>query len=169
MLTLSLAAVSRGEVRVEGEISPDDPMWEGTGLALGEPLRLELRAQSVGEGVLVRGRVQTRLELECRRCLEPVPTEIDDTVDVLYEPLDSADEEELSGEVYPLPERGTELDLMPALREQLLLRVPDFVVCREECRGLCPHCGTDLNRTTCSCVADTGGSPWDALKKLKLD
>ncbi len=154
---------------VEGEISPEDPLWEGTDIALSEPLRVDLRAQPVGDGILVRGRMQARLALECRRCLVQVPTEIDDTVDLLYESLDDVDEDDLSGEVYPIPDRGTELDLGPALREQLLLRVPRFVVCDQACRGLCPQCGTDLNQGTCDCVPDTGGSPWDALKKLKLD
>ena len=170
MLILSLTAVSRGEVAVEGEIPPGDAFWEGTDLALAEPLRVELRAHSVGEGILVRGRMRTRLELECRRCLVPVEQEIDDSVELLFEPI--ADEEEevaLSGEVYPLPPRGDQIDLRPALREQLLLRVPDYVECGEDCRGLCPQCGTDLNRATCSCVPATGSSPWDALTKLKFD
>jgi uncharacterized protein len=168
MLNLSLTAVARGEATVEGEISPEDPIWEGTELELGEPLRVDLRAHSVGDGVLVRGRMWTRLELECRRCLTPVEQEVDIDVDLLFEPL--ADEEaELSGEVYPLPPRGDQIDLRPALREQLLLQVPDYVVCDENCRGLCPKCGTDLNRATCSCVPEADPSPWDALTKLKFD
>src|SRR5687768_8281814 len=170
MLNLSLTAVFRGEVTVEGEIPPRDAFWEDTALALAEPLRVELRAHSVGEGILVRGRIRTRLELECRRCLTPVEHEIDDSVEMLFEPI--ADEEEevaLDGEVYPLPPRGDTIDLRPALREQLLLRVPDYVECGEDCRGLCPQCGTDLNRATCSCVPEKGPSPWDALTKLKFD
>ena len=170
MLNLSLTAVSRGEVTVEGEIPPHDPFWEGTALALAEPLRVELQAHSVGEGILVRGRMRTRLVLECRRCLVPVEHIIDDRVELLYEPI--ADEEEevaLSGEVYPIPPRGDVIDLRPALREQLLLRVPEYVECGEDCRGLCPQCGTDLNRATCSCVPESGPSPWDALTKLKFD
>jgi uncharacterized protein len=170
MLNLSLTAVSRGEVPVEGEVAPDDPVWEGPGLALIEPVRAELHARSVGEGVLVRGRIHTRLGLECRRCVIAVEHEVDDTVDLLFEPItDEEEEAELSGEVYPLPDRGDLIDLRPVLREQLLLRVPDHVVCDEACRGLCPQCGTDLNQTTCSCEPATQASPWDALKKLKFD
>lgn len=170
MLNLSLTAIARGEVGVQGEIAPDDPIWEGADLALAEPLRVDLRAHSVGEGILVRGRMRTRLELECRRCLTPVEQVVDIDVDLLYEPLaDESEEVELSGEVYPLPPRGDQIDLRPALREQLLLQVPDYVVCEEGCRGLCPKCGTDLNRATCSCVPEADPSPWDALTKLKFD
>ena len=169
MPTLSLAAVSRGEVEVRGEVAPDDPLWDGTDLALQEPLRVELRAQPVGEGILVRGRMSTRLVLECRRCLKEVPTEVDASVDMLYEPLERLEADELGGEVYPIPPRSGELDLGPALREQLLLQVPDFVVCDEGCRGLCAQCGANLNETTCSCVPEENESPWDALRKLKFD
>jgi uncharacterized protein len=169
MPILSLAELSRGEGRVNGGISPDDPLWEGSEIALLEPLRVDLRAQFVGDGVLVRGRIHTRLAQECRRCLAPVPIEVDDEVTLLYEPLSGEDEDQLDGEVYPLPARGDELDLRPALREQLLLRVPDFVVCSESCRGLCPTCGANLNDTTCECVPATEASPWAELKKLKFD
>lgn len=170
MLNLSLAAVSRGEVRIQGEVSPEDPMWEGTGLALREPLSVDLRARSVGRGVLVRGPIRMVLDQECRRCLVPVVTEVEDTVELLFEPLEGeAEADELGGEVYPLPERGGEVDLRPALREQLMLRVPQYVLCREDCRGLCPHCGTDLNRSSCACVPEAEPSAWDALKKIKFD
>lgn len=169
MLNLSLTAVGRGEVRVRGEIAPDDPLWEDAAVTLREPLVAELVATAVGEGVLARGRMRTRLDLECRRCLEAVDVEIDDAVDLLYEPLAEDEAAELEGEVYPLPERGDELDLRPALREQLILGVPEYVVCGEGCRGLCPQCGTNLNETTCDCVPETGSDPWGALKTIKFD
>jgi uncharacterized protein len=169
MPILSLTAIARGETRVEEGVSPDDPLWEGSGLVLLEPLRVELRAQFVGDGVLVRGRLQTRLRQECRRCLAPVAVDVADEVTLLFEPLAGKDEDELDGEVYPLPARGDELDLRPALREQLLLRVPDFVVCSETCRGLCPTCGANLNETTCDCVPAADSDPWAELKKLKFD
>lgn len=169
MLNLSLAAVNRGEVRVRGEIPPDDPLWDGAGVALREPLRVDLGARSVGEGVFVRGTIRASLALECRRCLKSVPHLLEETVDLLYEPLGADEADDLGGEVYPLPERGDELDLGPALREQLLLRVPRFAVCSEACRGLCPQCGIDLNEASCACVPEPGADPWDALRKVKFD
>lgn len=170
MLILSLTAVSRGEVEIRGEIAVDDPLWEGTGLDLREPLSVDLEARSVGKGVLVRGTVRTSLNRECRRCLKAVTLEVEEPIELLYEPLEDAEEAEaLSGEVYPMPARGDELDLGPALREQFLLRVPVFVLCQEECRGLCPHCGTDRNQASCDCAPEAEPSAWDALKKLKFD
>ena len=169
MLNLSLTAVSRGEVPVRGEVAADDPIWEGLGQTLATPLRVEMVAHEVGEGVLVRGEIETVVDTLCRRCLEPVRREVKETVDLLYEPLDPEEEVELGGEVYSLPERGDEVDLRPALREQLLLRVPEFVVCDEACRGLCPKCGANRNQTTCACVQDEPEGPWGALKTIKFD
>ncbi|HEX5726995.1 MAG TPA: DUF177 domain-containing protein [Longimicrobiaceae bacterium] len=166
---MSLAAVDRGEARVHEQVPPDDPLWSGTGVELTRPLDVDLTARSVGDGVLVRGALRTSVRLACRRCLVPVEQEVAETVDLLFEPLSEADELDVGGEVYPLPARGRELDLTGPLREQLLLQVPEFALCQEACRGLCPRCGQDLNEGDCSCVPETAPSPWDALRKIKLD
>lgn len=169
MLKLSLTAVARAEVPIRGEIPADHPLWRDAGVVLLEPLRVELDACEVGDGVLVRGKMHTRLQLDCRRCVTPVAYEVNEPVDLLFEPLEGDDATELSGEVYPLPKRGTDLHLEEPLREQLLLRVPLYVVCAEDCQGLCPQCGTDLNQGSCVCTPAAEPSPWEALKKIKFD
>lgn len=168
MLKVSLTALDRGEVHVREQVAADDPMWEGAGVTLAAPLDVDLTARSVGEGVFLRGRLRTTVRLACRRCLTSLDREVDDFVDLLFEPL-GPDDVEAEGEVYPLPERGDELDLRDAVREQLLLRAPEFELCKEECRGLCPQCGTDLNTGECECVPEQAPSPWDALKKVSFD
>lgn len=170
MLKLSLPAVSRGEASIREQVPPDDPMWEGTGLTLAEPLEVELTGRSVGTGVFVRGRIHTVLELPCRRCLTTTRQELDETVDLLFEELgEGEDEDEFQGEVYVLPAKGMDLDLTDAIREQVLLHVPQYVLCREECRGLCPRCGADRNEAPCDCAPEEEPSAWDALKKIKFD
>jgi uncharacterized protein len=168
MLKVSLKALERGEVALREQVAPDDPMWEGAGVTLAAPLDVDLTARSVGEGVLVRGRLRTTVRLACRRCLTEVEREVDETVDLLFEPLADL-EDDADGEVYPLPPRGDTLDLGEAVREQLLLRAPLFALCREACRGLCPRCGADLNAEDCDCVPEPAESPWDALKNVKFD
>lgn len=168
MLKLALAAVDRGEVRIREEVAPDDPLWNDAGVGLSAPLVVDLAARSVGDGILVRGRIATTVRRECRRCLAEVERKVDDTVDMLFEPLED-EEDAADGEVYPIPPRGTELDLAGPVREQLLLRVPEYVLCREECRGLCPTCGADLNAGACECVPEQASSPWNALKNVKFD
>jgi uncharacterized protein len=170
MLNLSLAAIARGGQRAQWEVPPDDPLWNGTGLRLLAPLRLAVEATPIGDaGVLVRGRLRTVVELECRRCVGPVPHELDEPIELLFEPLAEEEAVELGGEVYALPMRGVELALGEPLREQLLLLTPEYVVCGEACRGLCPQCGADRNRDPCACVPERAPSAWDALKDIKFD
>ena len=168
MLKVNLAALDRDEVHVREQVPADDPMWEGVQVELSAPLDVDLTARSVGDGVFIRGTLRTRVRLACRRCLTSVQQEIDDTVDLLFEPL-TEDDDGVDGEVYPLPARGDELDLRDAVREQVLLRAPQFALCSEECRGLCPQCGTDLNTAGCDCVPVQVPSAWDALKNVKFD
>lgn len=169
MLKLSLAELERGgEARIREEISPDDPLLEGMNLALSAPVRVDLTGREVGDSVLVRGTIHASARQECRRCLTEVEQEMDAQVDFLFAPLD-AEDEDADGEVYPLPDRGNELDLSAPVREALVLHLPQYVVCREDCRGLCPKCGTDRNTGTCDCVPEEPESPWDALRKLNFD
>jgi uncharacterized protein len=168
MLKVNIAGLDREDVRLHERVPADDPFWSRTELRPVEPLEADLVARSVGDGVLVRGRLKAEVETECRRCLVPTTHRVNDTVDMLFDVL-GEDEEGMEGEVYPLPVRGTELDLTEAVREQLLLRVPDYALCREGCRGLCPQCGTNLNEGACDCVPEAPPSPWDALKQAKFD
>jgi len=169
MLHLNLAGVDRGEVSLREQVPPDHPMWNDTGVELTEPLEVDLTARSVGDGVLVRGTLRTRVRMDCRRCLEPVESEVDEHVDLLFAPLSDEDEAADDGEVYPLPARGDDLDLTGAVREQVLLQAPQFTLCREDCRGLCPTCGKDLNQGACECAPEAAPGPWDALKNVKFD
>lgn len=168
MLKVSLKALERGEVAVREQVAPDDELWTDAAVTLARPLDVDLTARSVGEGVLVRGRLSTTVRLACRRCLADVEREVDEAVDLLFEPLEDEDDD-AGGEVYPLPPRGDVLELGDAVREQLLLRAPSFALCREACRGLCPGCGVDRNEHECDCVPEAAGSPWDALKNVKFD
>jgi uncharacterized protein len=169
MLKLSLVLLERGgEARIREEIAPDSPLWDGLNLALSAPVRVDLTAREVGDSILVRGTIHASAQGECRRCLTEVDRRVDTDVNFLFAPMEDEDEE-VDGEVYPLPDRGNELDLSAPVREALVLHLPEYVLCQDECRGLCPQCGTDLNQGTCECVPEEKGSPWEALRKLNFD
>ena len=63
---------------------------------------------------------------------------------------------------------GESVDLESLLREQIILMMPLKPLCDENCKGLCPHCGANLNRETCTCSTDTVNSPFAVLAKLKI-
>ncbi|HLK33379.1 MAG TPA: DUF177 domain-containing protein [Terriglobales bacterium] len=123
------------------------------------------------EDIRVVGDFATRLELNCARCLEPVSRDISGDFDLLYRPrgADSGvDERTVSGDEAEVSYyTGEGVLLEDVLREQVLLAVPLKTVCREDCRGLCPHCGRNLNFEQCNCSEPLEDPRWSALKEIK--
>jgi uncharacterized protein len=121
--------------------------------------------------IRVNGELSTTLELPCARCLEPVIQDVTRKFDLLYRPLGAdAGREELSVtgvEAEISYYQGEGLLLEDAVREQVLLAVPLKVICREDCKGLCPHCGANLNSEQCSCAEPMEDPRWTALKDLR--
>lgn len=159
---------SERRVEIAEDLAPDDPIWNDSGIELKKPLAVRLEVQVAGEDVLVRGHFDGEVGLECRRCLVPVTVEIDEDVSFLLRPdLEPVEAEEQ--EVYTFASQERELDLTPAVREQALLAIPKYAVCREACRGLCPQCGANLNEEECRCEPEEVDERWAALRKLKFD
>jgi DUF177 domain-containing protein len=163
MLRIDLAAVREGPVAVAERIAPDAPLVRETGLTLAAPLDVSGRLSAAGDGKLYwQATLQTVVREECRRCLAPVDVPISQSVGLVFVTEDEAVGEE---DCYVVPRRAAALDLSEAVREELLLAVPQFVECRADCRGLCPHCGADLNAGPCGCVPEVDPR-WEALTKL---
>lgn len=144
------------------------------------PLRTSGRAELVQEhrapkvvvnDIRVIGNLATQVELRCARCLEPVTRDVSSSFDLLYRPLgvDAGPHERSVGDAdleigyYD----GEGLELEDVLKEQLLLAVPLKAVCREDCKGLCPHCGRNLNAESCNCAQEAPDVRWSALKDLR--
>lgn len=168
MLIVDLGRLAReGRLRLEQDLGPDDPMWGGLDFRFSRPAHVRLEAQSVGHDVLVQGRVTGELRHECRRCLEPLTVPLAEDVSMFFQ-SGIAESEAEADEVYALPERG-DLDLGPAVREQVALAVPQFALCRDDCRGLCPTCGTDLNQGECGCTVEEVDDRWAALRRINFE
>ena len=164
MLRVDLRELAQGPVDTRGELGQADPLLEGLDVALGGPVVVVGRLQATGEGRFYwHGTVRTVVIGECRRCLTPVAMEVTAEASALFTQDQGAQEDPDS---YPLAPDATEIDLAPAIREELLLDVPRFLLCREDCRGLCPRCGQDLNAGPCGC-APAADSRWRALESLK--
>lgn len=136
------------------------------------PVRADLAADRHGQQITLRGTVRAEATVECARCLKPIDFPLEAELTVLAERRgteDARDEVALEQEGSVLYHDGLELDLGPVVREAIILEVPQSVLCRPDCRGLCPRCGMDLNRGPCSCKGSAGDSRWDALKALKAE
>ncbi len=151
MLQVDLRELARGPVEMRADLAGTDPLFEGLEVTLAEPVQVAGRLQDAGDGRFYwRASLRSRMVGECRRCLAPVAVPIVADVDALFSQDPDALEDPSS---YPLARDALVIDLRPAVREELLLAVPRWVVCREDCRGLCPRCGKDLNAGACGCPA----------------
>jgi DUF177 domain-containing protein len=109
-------------------------------------------AQIQGNALLVTGTLQTPATLRCSRCLV-----------VFEQPLVVGHfvfHKELHGEDF--------VDLTPNIREDIILELPQRALCQEDCRGLCPQCGKNLNEGSCQCHPKQENLRWHALDQLKL-
>ena len=144
------------------------------------PLESEGRAELVEEhhgknkiikDIRLRGRLSAGFELSCARCLEPVSQDVKRDFELLYRPIGTdAGRDEISvtdAEAEIGYYQGEGILLEDVLREQVLLALPLKVTCREDCKGLCPHCGKNLNQEQCSCRATLADPRWSALKEIR--
>ena len=135
-----------------------------------EPATVSGKVRLAGNEVFVNGHVETRAKVECDRCLQPVeiPVNADFALEYIpgseYESTDVVEltEDQLSVAVFD----GEAIDVDEIVKEQIVLAVPTRVLCRENCKGICPECGTDRNTGDCSCTTNDIDPRWAALKKL---
>ena len=127
--------------------APVDLGIEVIGVLEGAMVELDMRFESVMEGVLVTGTVRAPLTGECVRCLEPIERELETGFQQLYSYPDASEygtgaPEDADEETLPI--EGDLFDLEPMLRDAVVLALPMQPVCREDCPGLCSQCGARL-------------------------
>jgi uncharacterized protein len=150
MLRVDLRDLNRGPVETVGRLRPDDPAFAGLELDLAGPVSVDGRLQATGPGEYFwRARLQADVRSDCRRCLIDVVRHVDEELDVLFSDDPDAVEDPA---VYLLPPSAAVIDLGNVVREELALAVPPYPLCREDCAGLCPRCGADLNAGVCACA-----------------
>ena len=139
-------------------------------VSLTAPAAVNGKIRLSGNEVFVNGHVETRAQVECDRCLKPV--ELPVNVDFTLEYISDSDYE--SSQVVELTEAemsvsvfdGAAIDVDEIVKEQILLAVPTRMLCREDCKGICPECGADRNTGECNCVTNDTDPRWAALKNL---
>ena len=151
MLSFPTRSLLQGAIQVTGELEPDDRIWQDGDQRPAEVVRVTGRLSGAGAGrFYFSGKFAGAALGECRRCLVEVRSVIAGEAHLLFAESETGDDDD--PDVFPLilGRSGSEVDLRPALREQWLLEVPAFVLCRPDCKGLCPTCGANLNQGECS-------------------
>jgi len=160
------------------------------------PVHLTADLTKSGLKFLLKGRLTTTLELACSRCLEPFEIPVDAALDLTFvpavEPAKPAAETAAPARAKKTPRHGhedveldgtevadddlglseysgDEIDLGQMMREQFYLALPMKPLCQQDCKGLCPVCGKNRNRETCSCESTWVDPRFEVLKNFKKD
>ena len=168
MLRLDLAALDRcRSLDVRGVWAAEDASLAEGDLNFLAPAEVSLVATlTATDQILVSGELSTTFGLVCRRCLEPVTLPFVMPVALFFQPTEGLGLEEDDGEIREFYPDSVELDLAPALREELAWSAPAYAECGVDCRGLCPGCGANRNNTTCECSLEEPDPRWEALRAL---
>jgi uncharacterized protein len=142
--------------------APADLGTDVIGVTEGSDLELDYRLESVIEGVLVSGIASGNATGECARCLQPITEHLEVDFQELYEYPDAINDED------SLRLEGDLLDLEPVVRDAVVLALPLAPLCKEDCLGLCPQCGVDLNKEP-NHQHDIVDQRWQALQGLLTD
>ena len=150
---INLATLAAGANRLEARATAEELQLLAADWPVGAEASLGL--DRTGDLVSVRGRLRSSARLECVRCLRTfdLPLTVDLTVVADRAGGRGRLEEQLEADNYMMFHDGRQLDLREQVRESLLLELPITPHCREDCRGLCPRCGADLNEGPCECPA----------------
>jgi len=170
MLALNLSRIRTAHERFEQVYQPEQ-MPPDDGFRVAAPVALAFDIYKDKDQFRLVGSVKTTLELPCSRCLEPFAWPVDAAFDLRYQPHAmntgegerEIEEDDLSTAFY----QHEEIDLGQLMREQFYLSLPMKPLCGADCKGLCPVCGTNLNRDTCDCKRDWEDPRFAALRELK--
>ncbi|MBF6612581.1 MAG: DUF177 domain-containing protein [Chloroflexi bacterium] len=134
-----------------------------------------VKVTRMSRDLLVQGDVEASVSLECSRCLEQFRLPVDAMLEELFQPtldvetgrpvqLDDSEKDDTAFHI----DQNHLMDLSEPVRQALLVALPLKPLCKEECAGLCPHCGANLNETQCGCESEDVDSRWQGLRELKL-
>ena len=173
MLSLNLAKVREAHERFEHVYGPEQLGTFDDAFSVSGPVTLAFDIYKDKDQFRLVGGVQTTLELPCSRCLEAFTWPVDASFDLRYQPHArntgegerEIEEDDLTTAFY----ENETIDLGQLMREQFYLAVPMKPLCRDECKGLCPICGTYWNKGACDCTNQWEDPRLAALKALRRE
>ncbi len=150
MLRLMLDEIQEGASILDMECSPEDIDLEFDGVVFVDKVFVKPSIYRQASKIYIKSVIFTNIKMECCRCLEPVFVKLNAVSEVQYLPLPKLAKDRIDdiGIGYYSEEY---IDISDEIRESLILEIPMTVLCSENCKGLCPHCGKNLNFEECDC------------------
>lgn len=139
-------------------------------IRLSMPISAHIEIEPAGNRFFLTGKVKTELVLRCDRCLEEFYCPMEQSFSLVIkraDPVLEVDKELKKEELLEEVVKGEELDLDPIIREQIYLFLPMKCLCNENCRGICPNCGKNLNFDQCTCKKEAAHPAFQVLTRLK--
>src|SRR5215831_10036831 len=170
---VDLKDLTQEKISLEGTFEPGAIDFTGNDFRQSGPLVWSAQVERAGEEIRVTGSLTGAVEWSCSRCLEPAHCGISRSFDLFFrqrdeEFFDEDDDVELTDEDMRTSFfTGTQLEIGDIMREQVLLALPMKVLCRVDCKGLCPVCGINLNSGTCTCSREEFNPHMDVLLEIK--
>ncbi|HLN99014.1 MAG TPA: DUF177 domain-containing protein [Pyrinomonadaceae bacterium] len=169
-MRIELATLEHGKGSFTHAYAPGELVLEDDRVRVLQPPFVTAEVRQKGARIRVTGRLSGRLQVECDRCLKAVELPVDSRFDVEY--VTAADyaaqqavelsEDDLNLSVFD----GEGIDVDELVAEELLLAVPDHILCDENCKGMCAVCGADKNSVDCDCETQEVDPRWAGLKGL---
>jgi uncharacterized protein len=161
------------KVRIRKTYAPGSVDYGISEVKQAGPLEVTAQAELLEGQIRITGELETKIEMVCARCLEPVIEDVHKDFDLFYQPLQKAskpEEERLKDDDTEIGFfQGEGLFLADVLKEQVLLSLPMKVICQSDCRGLCATCGASLNHEECRCETHATDPRLAPLARLKQD
>ncbi|NLB87932.1 MAG: DUF177 domain-containing protein [Syntrophomonadaceae bacterium] len=131
-----------------------------------EPCEVHITVEHTGRLYIAQGNLKTKIKLQCSRCLKDTVYNIDTgfdfvLVEAIYEHEFSEEEDDI------IFFQDTLIDITPIVQETVLVNLPIRILCKEDCKGLCPKCGVDKNTEQCNCQERDIDPRWEKLKDLR--
>lgn len=169
-MRVELAGLESGRGAFAHAYAPGEIVLEDERLRLIDPPTVSGQLRQEGRRVHVSGQLAARVQVECDRCLKPVEIPVDSRFKLEYvtaEDYEAQQAVELTQEDLDLSVfDGEVIDIDELVTEEILLAVPDHVLCNDDCKGICPVCGADRNLVDCGCRTAEVDPRWAGLKKL---
>ena len=168
LMVLDLTRLVDGRLEESFWLAPDAPVFAGFDADILDPLRLDVKLDQPGAHTYVLdAHLGGRVYRPCRRCLRPVELRVDERFRIVYQVADR-DDDTGDNDFILLQPGTTRIDLTGPVRDRLFLGIQEFPLCREDCAGICPLCGADLNAGSCACEPEPGESAWvEALQAVR--
>jgi uncharacterized protein len=162
-MKIQVGGLSEGLHAYHFEVPPSDLEL---GETFGATILVDVQVNRTGRRYLLEGTVSTAIVFECDRCVAQFTRQVSGSYRMYY----VQDAQDMGGadpsEVQVVPGDLTFIDVSDDVRQTAVLTIPLKVLCRDDCRGLCPKCGTNLNEQQCDCKDTVADSRWDKLRSL---